>query len=221
MTYIKTKRSQIFRYWQDKVINAKGEVKTLDEVTGTEWQPVVWDVGEPCCWGCGRRVKNEDWAAAFKKHYEDNRDLDALWDDAKVMSHIERAHIIPAALGGSTDPSNLFLLCSECHSLSPDTKNYEAFIRWVWKRREDYDGGKMKPPVIFRRALEELESRGYEASKIMKALESNAEYLLSASGYEDAKRFTKEHMGLHASTAADSTLIIGMADYIEGLYLLC
>jgi hypothetical protein len=45
---------------------------------------------------------------------------------------IEKCHIIPKSLGGSsTDPLNFVLLCNECHKKSPNTIDYLSFFKWL------------------------------------------------------------------------------------------
>ncbi|MEU4600291.1 HNH endonuclease signature motif containing protein [Nocardia sp. NPDC023988] len=43
----------------------------------------------------------------------------------------ERAHVVPASLGGSTDVRNFALLCPDHHSQAPDIADAEAFWAWV------------------------------------------------------------------------------------------
>jgi hypothetical protein len=44
---------------------------------------------------------------------------------------VERAHAVPASLGGSNAPRNFALLCRRHHSESPDVSDAEAFWSWV------------------------------------------------------------------------------------------
>lgn len=67
--------------------------------------------GEFCCWCCGRPV-------------------------IKLKS-LERAHINPKMLGGSFEPSNIFLMCPPCHRESPDLPDPKFFARFV-KDKEDW-----------------------------------------------------------------------------------
>jgi hypothetical protein len=61
------------------------------------------------CWCCGC-LENHPWY--------------------KNVGVIERCHIVPKSLGGSNDPLNLVLLCSQCHKKSPDTNLPEIMFDW-------------------------------------------------------------------------------------------
>lgn len=45
--------------------------------------------------------------------------------------HLQRCHIVPHMLGGGVEPSNLMLLCEECHQGNPDTKHPDMFFNYV------------------------------------------------------------------------------------------
>lgn len=68
-------------------------------------------LGHAFCWACG-----------VKK--------------SKIAS-LDKCHILPYALGGSNEPSNFFLMCGDCHDLSPDSAFPDIFFRWV-RHREAY-----------------------------------------------------------------------------------
>ncbi|GGT62656.1 hypothetical protein GCM10010272_00820 [Streptomyces lateritius] len=46
-------------------------------------------------------------------------------------SPVERAHVVPASLGGSMDVRNFALLCADHHKQAPDIADAEAFWAWV------------------------------------------------------------------------------------------
>lgn len=52
------------------------------------------------------------------------------WRCAMKKKNLNRCHIIPAALGGRDEPSNLILLCRECHKEAPDV--LEPSFIWSW-----------------------------------------------------------------------------------------
>ena len=77
------------------------------------------DLGEPTCWGCG-----EMWGGDYDVSKKTTPKQ--AWQKAPL----ERCHIIPEALGGSSGPSNLFLMCKSCHENSPDTTEPKEFFEW-------------------------------------------------------------------------------------------
>ena len=64
------------------------------------------------CWACNKTLRGG--SASYK-----TKSLD-----------LYRCHIIPDSLGGSNEPSNLLLMCGECHSKAPDSNDVELF--WLW-----------------------------------------------------------------------------------------
>lgn len=67
---------------------------------------------------CGLSV---DWAEAEK----------LCWRCAQPRL-LQRCHIVPRALGGSDDVSNLILLCGQCHAEAPNVSDPE--FMWTWLR---------------------------------------------------------------------------------------
>lgn len=49
-------------------------------------------------------------------------------------SKTERAHICPRYLGGSDDPSNLHMLCADCHQASESMVSYDEYWAWFEQR---------------------------------------------------------------------------------------
>ncbi|NPC50973.1 HNH endonuclease [Corallococcus sp. AB032C] len=82
------------------------------------------DLGEPCCWACRKY-----WGDKF-----DVQRTDAPWDEVVACwekTPLQRCHIVPRSLGGSDEPSNLFLMCAECHDLAPNLHAGDLFMKWV------------------------------------------------------------------------------------------
>lgn len=56
-------------------------------------------------------------------------------DDATCLvcwrKPVERAHVVPSALGGSMDVRNFALLCPEHHAEAPDVADAESFWAWI------------------------------------------------------------------------------------------
>ena len=96
------------------------------------WAPWLmkngFDLGEPSCWACGRW-----WGTKY-----DIKNKDASWEEIynnwNKVRELQICHIVPKSLGGAYEPSNLFLLCRECHDLAPDTTSKEQFMNWVKKQ---------------------------------------------------------------------------------------
>lgn len=88
-----------------------------------EWKkfaPHHVDPGEPHCFACG--------------YWEERWDRPRRSEDRWNRARLDRAHIVPHALGGTADASNLLLLCSECHAASPDWPERSAMAGWIAKR---------------------------------------------------------------------------------------
>jgi hypothetical protein len=96
------------------------------------WKPYLDQQGlgydEPHCWACGYGWKRK--SAPTNQSFSDD-ELANIYDREK---HLQRCHIIPRSLGGSDDVSNLFLMCSECHDLAPNTSSSDSFFKWVEKQ---------------------------------------------------------------------------------------
>lgn len=120
---VKTSHKSIFEYWKDKAITKDGDVIREGEDFKNSI-PVVYDYGEPECWACRQKVE-----------ILEQIDISKVWGNSKVKSKLNRCHIIPYSASGEDEPSNLFLLCEDCHINSPDTNNQNNFLRWVYKRR--------------------------------------------------------------------------------------
>jgi hypothetical protein len=80
------------------------------------------DVDNPCCFACG-------W---FSERWTEGRSPRKAWERATL----ERAHIVPAGLGGSNAASNIILLCSPCHRDSPDWHDPWEMAVWISNRAE-------------------------------------------------------------------------------------
>ena len=145
---------EIFDYWKDKCITEHGEVKIdygydgcdreyLNSVDSIE---VVTDWGEPSCFCCGK------WCDVV---IDDKEDLKSLWNSRDVTGKLQKAHIIPDALGGESTADNMFCLCSECHRESPDTIYSQEFFRWIYDRRKN-----PKRLQLYKEAIKQCEKEG-------------------------------------------------------------
>ncbi|WP_376708401.1 HNH endonuclease [Bradyrhizobium australafricanum] len=111
-------KAQIYDYWKHRLSRLYFHVEPR----------------KPRCWACGFN---------YGARYDIKRP-DAGWDEILQRWNripLQRCHIIPRSLNGSDSLSNLFLLCRECHDLTPNTSIPEVFFRWGrtqnWELRED------------------------------------------------------------------------------------
>lgn len=109
---MKTKKKDIIEYWCDKAVTADGKIVPDIEEYFDCSIPIIYDYDESRCFACN-----------------------------KETSKLDRAHIVPFALGGQDIPKNYMLLCKECHKESPDCIDEEAMFQYIyWKRKnEDYN----------------------------------------------------------------------------------
>lgn len=125
---------EILQFWKDKVITKDYEVKSINdiEVKDLENKFVVFDCGEPECWGCGKPVYGIEDILLNNKSTLIN-----IWNNDIVRGYLHKCHIFAKQFGGKESPNNLFLLCKECHKESPDTVNPKNFFCWVWNKRNN------------------------------------------------------------------------------------
>jgi len=119
-------RYKIFEYWKDKCITNDGEVEEEGQIAYDKSICVIGDWGEPKCWACGSWISTP---------VEGTKDYKTIWNYSN--QGLEKCHIIAKQFGGENTPENLFLLCTRCHRLSPDTKNKKRFYTWVYKERTE------------------------------------------------------------------------------------
>lgn len=142
---------------------------------------MVLDVGEPACFACHYFAKTWDKCI----NVASAASIAAGWN----KTSLERAHIIAKQHGGSLEPSNFVLLCSDCHAAAPVISRPEPMFEWMLKREsynqrrdremmEELDqcfGGrdqwvqKLKPLLqdpAFRQAMIDDKSIGFHLSKI-------------------------------------------------------
>ena len=96
------------------------------------------DLGEPNCWGCGLPSRTAysyfprgtDAATGRLNPPLTRAECVYAWKRARL----QRCHLVPRSLGGSDDPSNVVMLCVECHDLAPDLANRETMLDWMAKQ---------------------------------------------------------------------------------------
>ena len=210
MAQVTTSHFKIFDYWKDKIIEENGNV--TNDIT-SQGIDVVGDWGEPCCWGCGKPIIGE---YEKNRNREEDFDFKKLWNDKYVRSKLNRCHIVPGSLNGKDEPENLFLLCSECHLLSPDTSNARSFFRWVYSQRKKMIMGDLNIEYLFSKVTDELNQRGLPDTwtMVMEIANRGGDF----SGHTLKEQLSK-HVGLHATHLVESSRICATADWLQKLYL--
>lgn len=202
-----TSHYDIAQYWCGKFISKDGRV--IDAATADFDDEYIADIETvPCCWGCGETTAERS-ADGYKDPDEQiDGDLKKCWNSKRVAKKLNRCHIIPAALGGEDTPSNLFLLCEECHALSPDTKNPKGFFRWVWQRRKEYKWGSPTPTRIFRELEKLLKQSGYTVEEICREIgKENA-------NMDGLKEYLDSAISLHGFGISESSIYSAAVDFM-------
>lgn len=109
---------------------------------------------------------------------------------------LQRCHAIPDALGGSSDPGNLALLCARCHADAPDVADPSWF--WSWVSSHPYDGD----------PFERLERIAVEVFAVLSAEEVACAATWSAEETLERMHLAAESAGgvvLHGGALAPST----------------
>ena len=195
MGTVKTKHSAIFDFWKDKAISKDGNVlidygyEGCDEtiLKKTEAVGAIYDWGEPQCMACGKPI---DCFGNPKYSIDLKSNVSAIWNYPEIKSNLQRAHIIPALLGGEDRPDNLLLLCHRCHRDSPDVSDKRMILKWVFYRRQQPSYELLR----FSKALQILE-KDYDMP-----------LPLFSDKVFDKNNFLKR-VGTHGGSIPDSTLI--------------
>lgn len=213
-----TSHYSILEYWKDKVITREGEVlKYEDKGDRTDCHLIIVDRGEPCCWACGKYAVKDDELELFDKDPSVTADnyFKKLYSLPVLKSRLNRCHIKPKALGGADSPENLFLMCEECHALSPDTVNSAAFFRWVYDRNQRYLYGRMSPRELFDGINEELNRRGFpNIDGCFSIVKDKVKDVDSYTLFKDMEEWIDSRINTHASGYSETTLVIGCVDWI-------
>lgn len=129
----------IFEYWKTKIITDTCEIVDYIQYPKINGLDIVKDYGEPECWCC------QSFIPEIYNHVEYDNDLQTnckhIWNYKEVKSKLNRCHIIPKALGGKDEVSNLFLMCEHCHIYAPDYLEPEYFFAYVLSNRKKYVNG--------------------------------------------------------------------------------
>ena len=221
MATVTTPHYKIFDYWRNKVITSDGQVVTFaDYYNVIEDKNVVDDDWYcPRCWGCGQPIlrdsKIEEWIEGQCLDDDEESNLKRIWNSKETRSKLNRCHIIPGALGGVDEPSNLFLMCADCHYLSPDTKYPSAFFKWVLERRKQMMWGTFHPNYILQQT-DALLKRDYGLD-LLELLEKIHE-LGGDNALTDLQEFLKDRVGTHGSKITESSAMIGVEQWLVSIY---
>ncbi|MFD7705735.1 HNH endonuclease [Streptomyces sp. NPDC059786] len=99
------------------------------------------NIEDPCCFACG-------W---FSERWKSGCSTRKAWERARL----ERAHIIPAGIGGSDKPPNIILLCTPCHAEAPDWFDPWEMATWI-SRRPDRPSSEMEQLATWIDAFNEV-----------------------------------------------------------------
>jgi len=116
-------RSKIVDYWTNTNQGYK-RVKAIKEKVGSYPSFVSMDIDCPECFACAIPMRSKSTRKDPLKNWRD------VWN----KTSLERAHIIPHSKGGESIPSNLVLLCKDCHRDNPDSLNETFFWKWICSR---------------------------------------------------------------------------------------
>lgn len=189
---------KIAEYWSNKAITDSGNL--IDAEYGRAIPKgalqIIDDLGEPCCMACGKPVGDD---------CEEADNLSTRWNQRKVISSLNKCHILAVQFGGGDETENIFLMCERCHKASPDTRNRDAFFRWVYQRKRNFSFGiDFKDGVTA--VVEELKNRGYTdyAFSLMQNIDN-----------QDIVSRLSSNIGIHSASASPSSIVIGFADSYE------
>lgn len=195
-----TTHHSIAEYWFGRGICEDGSI--LDDVFAPDFSNALSVFSlhtlKPHCWACGAEYDGELLAAKDKTFFD-------CYDEAS--SKLNRCHILPKQFGGSDLPSNLFLMCENCHRESPDTRNKRAFFRWIYERRHLYTKG-LRIGGIYLDVAKEMKALGFSMSDWQNAfaiaIKDKRECEVSAL-LQRAMNTAKQNMGQHGFYIAPAT----------------
>ena len=214
MAKVSTSHFKIADYWRDKYILPNGDITDFPEENALQ---IVTDFGEPSCWGCGKPIIGH-----YEKHLDEYMEDDltthykCIWNDPLVKKGYNRCHIIPGALGGGDCPNNLFLMCENCHTESPDTTNPKSFFRWVYLRRSKYNMGELSVPYLMDAVSMELKQRGLVSVEELLSTMTKFDCPTDKVSLEE---YIEQNMGQHGVHSSESSRTCVIADWLMKTFL--
>lgn len=125
----RVKKSIVAKYWLKRWVKENRETITEDSPEYPFFQKLaLQDWGEPSCWACN--WWNRDNPEAVDCTPEEASHPKKFWN-AWDRSSLQACHIVPHSLGGTVDPSNILLLCSDCHAECCDIPDAKYMKIWV------------------------------------------------------------------------------------------
>ena len=79
-----------------------------------------FDWGEPSCMACGK----------WREEWDEPKTLSGRWNRATL----QKCHVVPLYMDGADDPSNMVLMCDQCHAQQPDSRDPEITYQYMRKR---------------------------------------------------------------------------------------
>ena len=118
------------RHYDPSGMTEEQRMEAFEKLTPFQVKMVTQDHGEPACWACGyyRNTKADIQNPTHPNPF-------SSWDKAKWL---QKCHIIPHMLGGSSEASNLVLLCKRCHKVAPDNKRPRYMLKFIGNRPNYY-----------------------------------------------------------------------------------
>lgn len=106
--------------------------------------------------------------SSYENIYEGNGC--ACYACGRETGKLQRCHIIPHALGGSSEPDNIFLLCPKCHQDNPDTVFTDLFFDYVKNTNFWMDEAIIQISIVFDKLMKSDED---SAKKIIEKVNSD------------------------------------------------
>lgn len=128
-----------------------------------EVRPFVLDLGEPACFACRWYL---DGCEA-----SDTVTLKAAWGR---YARLERAHLKAHSLGGTSDPSNIVLICRTCHREAPDWDDPAEMLAWVQHRKHWSDLAEIKLAAAWDEVRPGVPFPSVAPGKVLAAIEQEA-----------------------------------------------
>ena len=195
--------------WADSIIDKSKKIK-LSDANGNKQEDFVCvndllkEQGLVC------DDKTPDWSR-LKELKIDSKNLRfRCWRCASTEKSIERCHIQARQFGGTDEPSNLVLLCHECHAEAPDIKNdKESMWEWIKATKKPF----YKTYLAYQSLDEFRKIYGYDLcsdeSPIMKKISNarNKDKVIN-NFVKDLDKIVREESGVHGFGISPSTVAI-------------